>query len=412
MPEVQSQAAGLVLVVRGGAHRFLEMNEQAAHFGDYRRSQEFAGENAPTFTRAESRFIVNQRVDQFIQQFAWAGCLVAANYQLLDLCGGDPGAMAMHTGFTATIGNLIQTFVAPIMAGLSDTYGRVPVQTLARIGRLAGVILMPYCTTLNRRKIFEIFLGMTKPDGGLVMAGSEAVFDAARSDLFATRPGLAAQIDAKNGLWGAFAHTAALSAGAACTSLFGGLHGQWMLARVAAVVNIIFTFSLKETLAKHDRKPFTLASANPFSNTMLLFRNGPGLRKLAISQMCETTAWVAFESCAKVYRFGPLGWSPENEVVYKQVVQSTSIINRQFFLVPFMKKVPLSLYLPVCAGAAACPFFLPDRGRAPRCSTGGEQDGLRIRQHFQLPLHVRLEPVMALGDQAHEDHRVCHPSPG
>ena len=50
--------------VRGGAHRFLEMNEQAAHFGDYRRSQEFAGENAPTFTRAESRFIVDQRVDQ------------------------------------------------------------------------------------------------------------------------------------------------------------------------------------------------------------------------------------------------------------------------------------------------------------------------------------------------------------
>ena len=235
------------------------------------------------------------------------------------------------------------------MAGLSDTYGRVPVQTLARIGRLAGVIMMPYCTTLNRRKIFEIFLGMTKPDGGLVMAGSEAVFDAARSDLFATRPGLAAQIDAKNGLWGAFAHTAALSAGAACTALFGGMHGQWMLARVAAVVNIIFTFSLKETLAKHDRKPFTLASANPFSNTMLLFRNGSGLRKLAISQICETTAWVAFECCAKVYRFGPLGWSPENEVVYKQVVNSTSIINRQFFLVPFMKKVCLSVYLPACA---------------------------------------------------------------
>eukprot|EP01045_Picozoa_sp_COSAG04_P022008 COSAG04_NODE_2428_length_4141_cov_2.330777_1_plen_47_part_10 len=44
---------------------------------------------------------------------------------------------AVHTGFTATIGNLIQTFVAPIVAGLSDTYGRVPVQTLARIGRLA-----------------------------------------------------------------------------------------------------------------------------------------------------------------------------------------------------------------------------------------------------------------------------------
>ena len=78
--------------------------------------------------------------------FYRAGCLVAANYQLLELCNGDPATMALHAGWTTTcvsmlffdavlyhfpcwfvlfhtvvnakidgfdrVGNLIQTFVA------------------------------------------------------------------------------------------------------------------------------------------------------------------------------------------------------------------------------------------------------------------------------------------------------------
>jgi hypothetical protein len=104
---------------------------------------------------------------------------------------------------------------------------------------------------------------------------------------------------------------------------------------------------------------------------MILFRNGSGLRRLAVSRILETSCFVCFQTSTKAYRFGPLvshlrllspilpcraclrcfrwrlsrmesvrsqGWSPENEVAYKQVQSATTIINRQFFLVPFMKK--------------------------------------------------------------------------
>ena len=275
-----ASAAPRPLVVRGrhagGAHNLLEANSEAA-FQDYRRELSTRG-----LSRDESRFIVLQRVDQVIQQFAWAGCLVAANYQLLELCGGNAGTMALHVGYTTTIGNLIQTFVAPISSCLSDAIGRVPVLTAARLGRLAGVLLMPHCTTLSRRFWFEILLGMSTPNSGLVMAGSESVFDAAGADLFGSRPNLAAQVDAKNGLYSSFAHTAALTAGTAATVLFGGLHGQWALARVAAIVNVAFSFMCPETLKPAHRKPFTVR-AQTQAYAPLLYRAwasaGPGLTR-------------------------------------------------------------------------------------------------------------------------------------
>ena len=234
----------------GGSQNLLDANSEAA-FQDYRREVTQRG-----LSREESRFVVLQRVDQVIQQFAWAGCLVASNYQLLDLCGGNAGTLALHVGYTTTVGNLIQTFVAPISTCLSDAIGRVPVLTVARLGRLVGVLLMPHCTTLRRRFWFEVICGMNTHSSGLVMAGSESVFDAATADIFGSRPNLAAQIDAKSGLYSSFAHTAALAAGSTATALFGGLHGQWALARVAAVINVVFSFMCPETLAVGQRKPF------------------------------------------------------------------------------------------------------------------------------------------------------------
>lgn len=234
----------------GGSQNLLDANSEAA-VQDYRREVTQRG-----LSREESRFVVLQRVDQIIQQFAWAGCLVVSNYQLLDLCGGNAGTLALHVGYTTTVGNLIQTFVAPISTCLSDAIGRVPVLTAARLGRLVGVLLMPHCTTLRRRFWFEVICGMNTPNSGLVMAGSESVFDAATADIFGSRPNLAAQIDAKSGLYSSFAHTAALAAGSAATSLLGGLHGQWALAQAAAIINVVFSFMCPETLTVGQRKPF------------------------------------------------------------------------------------------------------------------------------------------------------------
>lgn len=56
----------VALVVRGGgAHNLLDANDEAA-VQDYRREVATRG-----FTRLETRFVVLQRVDMVIQQFAW-----------------------------------------------------------------------------------------------------------------------------------------------------------------------------------------------------------------------------------------------------------------------------------------------------------------------------------------------------
>ena len=49
-----------------------------------------------------------------------------------------------------------------------------------------------------------------------------------------------------------------------------------------------------------------MANANPFANTMILFRNGRALRRLAISRILEASSFVCFGSAARPYRFGPL----------------------------------------------------------------------------------------------------------
>ena len=141
-------------------------------------------------------------------QWSWAGCLVASNYALMELCGHDTATMAKHAALTTTVANLIQTFVGPMVGCLSDTVGRVPVQAIGKAARLVGVFLLPHCRTLGQRKAFEIVLGMMKPESGLFMAGHDSVFDAARADLFGRRPELGAQIQAKHALWATAAHGA------------------------------------------------------------------------------------------------------------------------------------------------------------------------------------------------------------
>jgi len=121
--------------------------------------------------------------------------------------------------------------------------------------------------------------------------------------------------------------------GALFTFALGGVEAQWIFARIAAAANLVANFMTMETLPKAARLPLKLAGANPFSNTMILFRNGAGLRRLAFSRIAEASCQMVFNASARPYRFGPLGWSPENEVVYKQTMACTSMVNRLFFLV-------------------------------------------------------------------------------
>ena len=57
----------------------------------------------------------------------------------------------------------------------------------------------------------------------------------------------------------------------------------FFLAMGGCVAQAAVACTMDETLDEDKRKPFSLAVANPISNALLLFTNGPGLRGLAIS---------------------------------------------------------------------------------------------------------------------------------
>ena len=59
-----------------------------------------------------------------------------------------------------------------------------------------------------------------------------------------------------------------------------GHASTWVASGVLAAALVAVAVATKETLPLDSRKPFTLATANPFSNIWLLFSNGPGLRGL------------------------------------------------------------------------------------------------------------------------------------
>ena len=73
-----------------------------------------------------------------------------------------------------------------------------------------------------------------------------------------------------------------------------GHASTWVASGVLAAALVAVAVATKETLPLDSRKPFTLATANPFSNIWLLFSNGPGLRGLTLSTACFFTAQVRF----------------------------------------------------------------------------------------------------------------------
>ena len=71
----------------------------------------------------------------------------------------------------------------------------------------------------------------------------------------------------------------------------------WVIYAASTVLGwaqVAVAATMKETLPEEKRRPFELRTANPFANTLLLFRNGPGLRSLGVGPHnidCPRKTW-------------------------------------------------------------------------------------------------------------------------
>lgn len=78
--------------------------------------------------------------------------LTNAQMQLahLQLCGGDAGVLAQHTGQITALMNLLTTFQTPVLAAISDRYGRMGVLAAARSSHLIFYGLLASAKTMNQ----------------------------------------------------------------------------------------------------------------------------------------------------------------------------------------------------------------------------------------------------------------------
>jgi uncharacterized membrane protein YfcA len=114
-------------------------------------------------------------------------------------------------------------------------------------------------------------------------AASLTVQAAAWSDAFGSRPVLSGLLQARTQVW--------LSAAGLIGPVVGGLlasrsrsAGFFICMALCAVQTAVVT-GVVESLPSSKRQPFrgVFASANPLRGVSILFRNGPGLRRLALA---------------------------------------------------------------------------------------------------------------------------------
>ena len=274
-------------------------------------------------TPEQRKFVLKHRLLQILDTLMHDFSGPAHHLSYIDQCQGDMGMIAMHYGRVQSVNNLLHCFLSPVVGSLSDSVGRRKLHAYGKLGPMLwflGLIAMtkwysafPGSAAVRGRTLaFRFALEMVP--WGTFMAGNWGLFASQHADYFAEQPELSARIQAADNVW--------RDALGIPGSLFGAFvvprlwntrwrYLPWFLSAVTAGSQVLVALSIEETLPPAKRKKWTnqrLREANPFSNIMLLLRNGPGLRGL-------TWAYTAFAasqstwSIQSMYRLGPLGWT-------------------------------------------------------------------------------------------------------
>ena len=185
---------------------------------------------------------------------------------LVEVTGRNVDEIAIESGMLAATFAIANFLAMPVLGGLSDAYGRRPV-LLASIFMLGiDLVIMGLAPTLG-----ILFLGRFL--GGMFSA-TYSVANAYIADV--TEP------EDRGRAFGMMG--AAFGVGFILGPVFGGLLGgvdtrlPFFVAAAIAGVNFLYgLFVLPESLATENRRPFTLARANPFG----AFRHFAKLPKVA-----------------------------------------------------------------------------------------------------------------------------------
>lgn len=272
-------------------------------------------------TADERSLVVKHRIVEVCSSLVFSTCMPHWNSSYLELVNGDTALMARHYGASASIISCFEMFTSPFVASLSDTVGR---KYLAAFGRIGWIMFFGGYKIRDRSLPFRLWSEVIC--WGVMQAGVWSIFAAQHSDIFGERPTLSSEIRSKDEMWSSVAKTIGPFLSFACAKTVGSFFTEYLVSGFTAI-SMVILLSVPETLMddrpeggaawvlKKDRKPahrkkFRLATANPFANIVLLFRNGPGLRSLATTTTIVLSVNEIW-STQGTFRLGVLGWSSQ-----------------------------------------------------------------------------------------------------
>ena len=226
----------------------------------------------------------------------------------------DVSAAAQYYGYFVALYAAMQFLFAPVLGSLSDQVGRRPVLLVSLLGAGLDYALLAFAPTLWLLFVGRIIAGVT--------AASFTVANAYIADV--SPPEKRAQ---NFGMIGA-----AFGLGFIVGPLLGGTLGvlgprvPFMVAGLLTIINWLYGyFVLPESLAKENRRPFSLRNANPLGSIRALGRY-PFVLSLSAATVCSSLAQQGLISVWVLYTTYRYGWDSLQQGLSLAVVGVVSVV--------------------------------------------------------------------------------------
>jgi MFS transporter, DHA1 family, tetracycline resistance protein len=211
--------------------------------------------------------------------------------------GNDLGAASRAFGVLFSLYSVMQFFVAPVLGGLSDRFGRRAVILLSLLGAAASYLLSGFAPTLAWLFVGRVIAGAT---GASFSAANAYVADVTPPEKRAQSFGL---VGAAFGL----GFILGPAVGGAIGDL--GLRLPYFVAAGLNSLNFLYgLIVLPESLPKKDRRPFSLRRANPLGSLKNLGRH-PIILGLTGTMTCAFMSQMILQSVWALYNQARFGWN-------------------------------------------------------------------------------------------------------
>lgn len=218
---------------------------------------------------------------------------------VLQIKKGDAAATAKAMGLMSTCAGLIELFVNPILAKLSDQYGRKPFMTIAPlINAFLHMLVAARPSALPMQFVDRMI-------SGSMIFGFLAPQGAAMADLFAKAPEKLAVASATAGMFFGVGTTVGPFIG----SKLGGAR-SFFASSIAFLVTAAFVqLGMNETLSTDARKEFKLSSVNPLA-FLALFKDKTLAMLAGVAMFQSFGDYVNVYDINNLYMIKVLGYDP------------------------------------------------------------------------------------------------------